>query len=411
MQRPFTSVMTSFARSLCVVGCWSVVATMLPAQPAVIGRVIHDRNGNGRADPGEPGVANVVASNQVDVVRTDATGAFRFDAAPTGLVYITVPDDRRATSRFWQPVAPSAAPLVFLLAPAPRARTFTFVHGSDPHVADASLPRLQRARELIDSIAPAFALLTGDLVRDALRVTEQEARGYYDLFAREAERFRTPLFTVPGNHELFGLERLASGVPAEHPLHNRGMYRRYRGPDYYSFDVGGLHVIALNTIDVYDDTWYHGQVDSVQLAWLARDLAMVPANRPVVTFNHIPLYSAMESIGGFTERPPAPSVIPLGSRKVYRHTVANASAVLAILRTRRLVLALGGHIHARERLQYDLDGRAVRFEQAAAIVGPSDAGGMDFRSGLTVYRVRDGVIDAGRFLPLDPPRTTPSAPR
>jgi len=45
----------------------------------------------------------------------------------------------------------------------------------------------------------------------------------------------------------------------------------------------------------------------------------------------------------------------------------------------------------------------TRFEQAAAVVGPNDADGVIAPSGITFYTVRDGVIDAGRFVRLDPP--------
>ena len=49
--------------------------------------------------------------------------------------------------------------------------------------------------------------MTGDLVSDALRVGEAEARGYYDLYLDEARRFPVPVWSVPGNHEIFGIER------------------------------------------------------------------------------------------------------------------------------------------------------------------------------------------------------------
>jgi pimeloyl-ACP methyl ester carboxylesterase len=52
-------------------------------------------------------------------------------------------------------------------------------------------------------------------------------------------------------------------------------------------------------------------------------------------------------------------------------------------------------------------GQPTRFEQAAAVVGPSDAAGLHFQSGITVYRVREGRISAGQFVPLpDPPETS-----
>jgi hypothetical protein len=94
---------------------------------------------------------------------------------------------------------------------------------------------------------------------------------------------------------------------------------------------------------------------------------------------------------------------------VYRHTVSNAAEVLAVLRARPHVLALGAHIHAGERVVFEINGVRTRFEQSAAIVGPSRVGPLTFPSGITLYTVHDGVIDAGRFIPLGaaPPPATP----
>ena len=87
-------------------------------------------------------------------------------------------------------------------------------------------------------------------------------------------------------------------------------------------------------------------------------------------------------------------------KTVFRHTVSNAPAVLAVLRHHRFVLALGGHIHAVEHLEYEVEGVRTRFNQSSAIVAPSEEAGMRFLSGVTVYTVRRGEIDAGRFIPL-----------
>jgi len=183
-------------------------------------------------------------------------------------------------------------------------------------------------------------------------------------------------------------------------LYGRAMYHHYRGPDYYSFNFGGVHFVGLNTVDI-DDKSYYGHVDSTQLAWLEKDLAKIPAAMPVVTFDHIPFFSAAESINGYMGGPPAPSLITVNGVTTFRHTVGNAKEVLARFRNRRLVLALGGHVHIRERLLYEIDGVPTRFEQSAAIVGPSGDAALRFKSGFVVYHVRDGVIDAGTFVPLD----------
>jgi hypothetical protein len=397
MRRPVVAPLAALALASLVVA-W---ARPPRARVETRGSVFLDRDADGLRDAGEPGLAGIRVSNQDTVVVTDVAGAFRLPSAGHGVAFVTVPSGHRATGPWWRHVDASGAPLAFALAARAPVREFAFVHASDTHVSDASVHRMRRLRALVDSIRPAFALVTGDLVRDALRVPEAEATGYYELFEREARQFATPLHTVPGNHEIFGIERERSKVAADHPLLGKAMYRRFRGPDYYSFDHGGVHFVALNTVDIHDGQWYHGHVDSLQLAWLERDLALVGPTTPVVTFDHIPFYSALEIIHGYSDEPPAPSLITIAGRPTFRHTVSNARVVLAALAARRHVLALGGHVHARERLQYEVEGRPVRFEQSAATVGPSEAGGMKLRSGFTLYRVRDGIIDAGRFVPLD----------
>ncbi|HJU64727.1 MAG TPA: metallophosphoesterase [Gemmatimonadaceae bacterium] len=376
-------------------------ANPLPAQDSsVSGVVFVDRNGNGVRDGQEAGLGGVVVSNQDAVVLTDSAGSFRLPRGGYGVVFVSVPDGYRANGSFWRAVSDSAANLGFALSPVARRREFTFVHASDTHIAPANVVRTRRLQALIDSLRPSFLLITGDLVRDALRVPEAEATGYYELFVAERARFATPVWTVPGNHEVFGIERHRSLVSPTHPLYARGMYRHHLGPDYYSFTYGGVHFVGLNTVGI-DDLWYYGQVDSVQLAWLERDLALVPAATPVVTFNHIPFFSAVETIAGYMDGPPAPSLITVNRRTTFRHVVSNAAEALAILRARPHVLALGGHVHVAERLEYEMDGRRTHFHQSAATVAPTEASGMRFTSGVTVYTVRGTEIDEGKFIPLD----------
>ena len=377
----------------------SAAARAAAAQGATKGTVFVDANANGIRDPGEHGVAGVAVSNQDAVTTTDAAGRFHLPPGGAGIVFISVPDGYRPVGRFWRAVGDTTASVDFALATAPRAREFRFVHASDTHIAPASADRTRRLGALVDSLAPAFLIVTGDLVRDALRVGEAEATSYYELFVRETSAFHTPLWTVPGNHENFGIERDKSHVSATHPLYGRGMYHKYLGPDYYSFNYGGVHFVGLNTADI-EDQWYYGHVDSLQLAWLERDLAVVPATTPVVSFDHIPFVSTIEGFNGYMDGGPAPSLITVRGKTVYRHTVSNAGDVLAILRKHRHVLALGGHFHAAEKVVYDIDGVRTRFNLAAAIVGPTSSNGLRWPSGVTLYTVRDGAIDDGTFIPL-----------
>src|SRR5262249_30615786 len=214
------------------------------------------------------------------------------------------------------------------------------VHASDTHISPASVDRTRRLGALVDSLSPAFLIITGDLVRDALRVGEAEATGYYEMFVRETGAFRTHVWTAPGNHENFGIERDTSHVSASHPLYGRGMYHHYLGPDYYSFNYGGVHFVGLNTADI-DDQSYYGHVDSLQLAWLDDALPLGRPAPPVVPFDHIRFLPTLVTLGGYSEAPPAPPLITVNGKKQYRHVVSNAGEVLAVLRKHRHVLALG----------------------------------------------------------------------
>jgi Icc-related predicted phosphoesterase len=368
------------------------------APTPVAGVVFEDVNGNGRRDAGERGLGGVAVSNQHEVVETAADGRYALPGAGFGVVFVSVPDGYRTIGAFWRTVPVSGdGPADFALQPRASQATFTFIHASDTHVSKQSVGRLQQLRAIVEARRPDFVLVTGDLVRDALRVGEDEARGYYDLYTEEIGRSPVPVWSVPGNHENFGIERHLSLVSPSHPLYGKGMYRQRLGPNYYSFTHGGVHFVGLDSVDI-SDLWYYGHIDRVQLDWLKHDLERLPTGAPVVTFNHIPFVSAVDMVSGYRDDGPAPTLIKVDGGTVFRHIVSNFKEVLPILQSRDWVLALGGHFHTRETIQYASAVR-TRFHQAAAVVGPTDDT-VPAISGVTLYRVKNGVIDDGEFIPL-----------
>jgi len=379
-----------------------------PSERSVSGVVFDDANRNGRRDRGETGVAGATVSDQHAVATTDKEGRYTLAlAAGSRLVFVSLPDGWSPSGKFWSAVESSssgAAPAVDfgLVRRSAAAKSFTFLHASDTHLDAASLPRLKRLGEIVAAKRPDFVIITGDMVRDALRVGEEQARPLFEMVTRELRTFPVPVFTVPGNHDIFGIERDLSKVQPDHPLYGRAMYRSYLGPDYYSFTWGGLRFLGLNSVDA-DDMSYYGHLDREQLDWIGRDLRTAPAAAPVVTFNHIPLATSIEGLLGLMEDSPAPSVITLGGHRQFRHVVSNLGDLLQALGTHRLEIALGGHMHASERLAIDTTVGRVRFHQTGAVVGPSDAAGLNFVSGVTLYRVDGGRVDDGTFLPLDRP--------
>jgi hypothetical protein len=378
----------------------ALVASPIQAQRTAQGVVFNDANGNGAKDPGERPIPGVVVSNQVDIATTDSAGRYRLPADEKTLIFVSVPTDWQVAGPWWRAVV-GGGPIDFGLRAEQQPRSFRFIHASDPHIDSSVVGRTRRFIALADSIAPALTLLTGDLIRDAASQQEPRARGYFELFVAEM-KLRAPRWTVPGNHDHFGIVRSRSRVPPTHPLYDRGMYHQYLGPDYYSFNYGGVHFIGLNTIQP-DDSAYYGGVDSLQLAWLTRDVEALPTTTPIVMFSHIPLTSAVEATTGYIDEALVGSVAHLRSGPTFRHTGANTLAVLAVFRGRPWPLILGGHTHVAEKLVYQTDRGPLRFEQSAAIVGPNDYGSVVMRSGFSLYTVTNGTIDGGTFVPLTMP--------
>lgn len=385
----------------------NAAAATFPTGRQVTGVVFDDANRNGRRDAGEPGIAGVSISDLRDVVVTGSEGRYALATAPdAAVIAASLPDGWSAGGSWWRLLGggagSSSASFDFALVRRPPAASFTFLHASDTHLSEASLPRTQKLRALVEKQRPDFVLITGDLIADALRVGEKEARGQYELLAKELAAFAVPVFAVPGNHDLFGIERASSLVGRDHPMYGRALCRSYVGPEYFSFNWGGVHFVGLQSVD-FEDTEYYGHVDATQLEWMRRDLARVPSHVPVVTFNHIPFASAVERLSGYTDAPPAPTLVRIGDRLQYRHLVSNTAEVLQALGGHRLEIALGGHLHTSERIVLDTGVGRARFHQTGAVVGPSDAPGLQFVSGVTLYLVENGRIDDGTFLPLDAP--------
>lgn len=380
---------------------FTMLAAPSGSRAEITGVVFDDKNSDGSRQPGESGLPGVAVSNQIDVVQTDAKGAYRLAGRGTGVVFVSLPRGRSAISGFWRSASSdNASDVHFPLATTNDAEDFTFIHASDTHLSEQSLPRTRLLLGVIEARKPELTLISGDLIRDALRVGEAEATRLYEMYVKEMATSTLPVWSVPGNHEVFGIERHHSLVSASHPLFAKAMYRKHLGPNYYSFNRGKIHFIALDTVDI-EDLWYYGHLDKAQLDWLEQDLKMVPKGATVVTFNHIPFFTAGLSVAGYTDGGVAPSLIRAGDKTSYRHVVSNTADLLARLKDHRYALSLSGHNHAFERLSLSPDPHATRFHLAAAVIG-ARTGMAPSPSGVTLYRVRGDAIDDGEFIPLDP---------
>lgn len=361
------------------------------------GIVFEDANGNTFQDSGEKGIPMVVVSDQVKTSLTNASGEFvLFSESEFPHLFISQPSGYTGIYYYKK-----AAEMNFPLQLSKNQKKFTFIHASDTHVDAASLPRMIRFREMADSLNVAFVIITGDLIRDALRVNEATASGYYQLFVEEVTKFKTPVYSGVGNHEIFGIERDKSLVSMEHPMYGKKMFRHFLGPNYYSFNYGGIHFISIDGVG-YQNLYYYGGVDEAQLAWLEADLAQVDTEAPIITFNHIPFVSSGFSFQNFQNHPfYGPQLLQQGENMEHRHLVYNFDEIQKRLGERPYPLALSGHYHAAQT--NTIVGSNTVFAQTSAIKGPDNFSynGFEVRSGFTLYEVEEGAIVTSTFIPLN----------
>jgi len=155
--------------------------------------------------------------------------------------------------------------------------TFILV-GAGDIAACKALEGAEATAKLIDGI-PGEVFAAGDLAYE--KGTAEEVKNCYD---KTWGRFKNRTHPTPGNHEFYGFK---DGSPY---FDYWGAQAGEREKGYYSFDLGGWHVIALNTNCAAPGL---GGCDagSPQDVWLQKDLAEHQKSC-IVAFGHHALYSS-----------------------------------------------------------------------------------------------------------------------
>ncbi len=196
---------------------------------------------------------------------------------------------------------------------------FSFVQISDSHIGFHQaanknvIGTFEEAVRRINGLPqrPAFVIHTGDHVH--LSTMDE-----FDTAKQIVGTIKTDrTFHVPGEHDVF----------VDRGKRYLQIFGGAKGNPYYSFDVKGVHFVALANVQQAEGAGGLkglGLLGPEQLAWVKKDLAHLPADTPLVIFSHVPLLAVYPKWGWATE---------------------DSAQVLALAKRFSSVTALNGHIH------------------------------------------------------------------
>jgi hypothetical protein len=181
-----------------------------------------------------------------------------------------------ASARLDDPGTPAAAPAGRAVTPAPRDGDPVVVAAGDIVPTEAGGAH-QRTSDQVLKIDPAAVLTLGDL-----QYPSGELKHFQRYYDTTWGRFKAITRPAPGNHE-YETDG-ASGY-----FTYFGSAARPKGASYYSYDIGGWHLIAL-------DSNIERGAGSAQEQWLRSDLSAT-SKKCVLAYWHHPRFSSGKEHG------------------------------------------------------------------------------------------------------------------
>ncbi|WP_460457312.1 calcineurin-like phosphoesterase C-terminal domain-containing protein [Arenimonas alkanexedens] len=390
--------MTAIARALLCLALLAPAAAQALAPPCNGGRVFDDRDGDGRFSRGDRLLPDVLVSDGLRLVRSDAEGRYSlpvedgrtvFVVKPAGYVF---PLGEDGLPVFWRhqqsqpgPVlkfggipagyvgcrdfalrrsATRRGPLDVLVFADPQTKTRAQV---DFYERDIIAPLLARAG---DRPAAALGLTLGDVTNDDLAL--------YPALKAATARLRTPWLHAAGNHDL--------DFDAATDDDSLRSFRQAFGPDTFAWEEVQASFIVLDDVIYLPDQSpaYVGGLREDQFTWLAAYLATLPRDRRLVIAAHIP----------FFDEP---------GRETFRR--ADRERLFHLLAGFEKVLLLTGHGHVQ---RHHYHGAAEGWQGAAPLheynVGAACGGywgGAADGEGLPDARMSDGTPNGYARLRID----------
>jgi 3',5'-cyclic-AMP phosphodiesterase len=253
-------------------------------------------------------------------------------AAAAGLGAAGCASDRMATGR--------ASP------PANRLRV---AHLTDMHVTAerGGHEGFAAALRAMNRYKPDLLITGGDHVMDAFEASRAAAVEQFELYRRTLnEHTDVPTHAVIGNHDVWGWGHADRSITSD-PRYGKAMaleYLRLRSPNY-AFDAGRWRFIVLDST-ARRGRGYVAELDEAQREWLRAELAHPPADKHLCVVSHIPVLAACVFFDG--ER----------LQRDFWHVPDSwmhreAVGLSTLFRAARVRLALSGHIHLADRVDYN----------------------------------------------------------
>ncbi|TSE01700.1 metallophosphoesterase [Skermania sp. ID1734] len=178
-------------------------------------------------------------------------------------------------------------------------------HGAaNTNVTDTFTEAIRQVNSL--GYTPDFVIHSGDL-------THLSTPDQFDQVKQMLSDLDTPhVFVVPGEHD---------SIDDAGQKYRAAFGAGTRGDGWYSFDIAGVHVVALvNTLNLNR----LGHLGRDQLDFLRTDVTGLSNDTPIIVFSHIPLFAMYPTWGWGTD---------------------DAAEALSYLRRFASVTCLNGHVH------------------------------------------------------------------
>lgn len=256
------------------------------------------------------GLADVVVSDGVEVVKTDKDGVYQFKSAKKwGYVFISIPKGYEVGSEGVLPQfhatltenADKAERHDFNLVKVNQEKYRVYFLG-DMHLADRTndLNQFDNCMkevkaDIMDDDVKSYVITLGDMTWDLYWYSRKyyfpqylKSVNYYFKNAAKQVQF----FHTIGNHD--------HDMCKDGDFNTVIEYVKDIAPTYYSFNIGDVHYIVLDDIlctnvggaaSAKPERSYYSEVTDEQLKWLAKDLSFVSKTTPVIVTSHAPVYA------------------------------------------------------------------------------------------------------------------------